>query len=81
MNRRQQPRAPDDTPVGREQKHHRVLLHALHTAHPVAYQGKHCFIHTITFQQEGGNITATVYLAGDPKPVKPADLTLWEAPE
>lgn len=50
-------------------KHIRVLLHALHTAHPVLYEGKVAFLHTISCGRQGGGIDYTIYLAGIEKPV------------
>lgn len=79
--RKQAPRPADDTPEGVSQKHQRILLHALHTAHPVLYQGKQQFIHTLTFQGAGGSIKAAVYLAGVDGVVKPEDVSLHVVPE
>jgi hypothetical protein len=62
------------------QKHNRILLHALQTAHPVLYRGTHRFIHTLTFQVFGGGIHSTVYLTGDPSPIEPAQVQLQEQP-
>lgn len=51
------------------ERHNRVLLHALQIAHPVLYQGKNRFIHTLRFQLSGGGLDTTVYLTGDPTPL------------
>lgn len=72
-------RPSPDTPAEASQKHNRVLLHALHTAHPMRYQGKQCFIHTLLFQIHGGDISATVYLTGSTGPVESDQVQLWEA--
>lgn len=80
MSRRQPQRTSPETPEELAQKHNRVLLHALHTAHPMLYQGKQRFIHTVTYQLEGGNVKATVYLTGDHTPVEPEQVQLQEQP-
>jgi hypothetical protein len=72
---------PDHSPAGDDQrhlaeKHNRVLLHALQVAHPVLYRERERFIHTLTFQQLGGRIDTTVYLAGDATPLAASDVTL-----
>lgn len=69
--RRHAPRPAEDTPAEAQQKHNRVLLHALHTAHPMIYKEKQCFIHTLLFQVKGGDISATVYLMGNSAPIAP----------
>lgn len=61
-----------------EQKHNRVLLHALQTAHPVLHQGKARFIHTLTYQILGGGISTTAYLTGDSTPIGPEHIQLQE---
>lgn len=58
------------------EKHNRVLLHALQIAHPVIYQERQHFIHTLTYYQHGGRIETTVYLTGDPTPRRPEEVTL-----
>lgn len=78
MNRRIAERRDQVTPAELAQKHNRVLLHALHTAHPVLYQEKQRFIHTLTFQIYGGGIIGTVYLTGDPTPIAPELVQLQE---
>jgi hypothetical protein len=60
------------------QKHTRFLLHALHTAHPVMYQGKQQFIHTVLVQQSGGGTSTTIYLAGNPTALDSEDVQLRE---
>jgi len=77
MTRPSQRPAPD-TPAEARQKHNRVLLHALHTAHPMLYQGKQCFIHTLMFQIQGGDITVDVYLTGGTGPVEAEQVQLSE---
>jgi hypothetical protein len=47
-----------------EQRHNRVLLHALQIGHPVTVDGVNQFIQCLSFNREGGGIDATVYLAG-----------------
>lgn len=61
-------------------KHTRVLMHALHTAHPVMYQGTARFIHTITAQRYAGGIQTVVYLANDPAPIDPELIQLQNNP-
>jgi hypothetical protein len=71
---------PDQAPAGDDQhlieKHNRVLLHALQTAHPVLHRERERFIHTLTFQQLGGRIDTAVYLSGDATPLGASDITL-----
>lgn len=74
-------KAPETPQAGEaEQKHDRILLRALQIAHPVIYQGQQRFIHTLTCQISGGSTETTVYLTGDPTPVKPSDVQLQEQP-
>ena len=54
-----------DTPAAQAAKHNRILLHALHTAHPVLHDGRQRFIHTLTFMSYGGGIKTIAYLSGD----------------
>lgn len=70
-----------ETPADIAAKHNRVLLHALQTAHPVMYQGKQRFMHTLTCQVYAGGITTTAYLMGDPAPVPPDQIILYEVPQ
>ncbi len=78
MNARTAARAEVLAPHAEAQKHNRVLLHALQTAHPVMHLGRQQFIQGLTFTMVGGNIDATVYLAGQPAPVKAAEISLRE---
>lgn len=63
------------------EKHNRVLLHALQTAHPVMCEGRARFIHTITYQVLGGGVDATIYLTGGDTAFKPLDIQLQEHPQ
>lgn len=69
-----------ETSADIEYRHLRVLIHAHHLAHPVLYDGKERFIHTINTQIYGGGKTTTVYLTGDgaANPLKPEQITLAE---
>lgn len=80
QHRRQEAPAAAMTPAEAAQKHNRVLLHALHTAHPMLYQGKQRFIHTLTFSILGGGTSATVYLTGDSAAVEPNEVQLQARP-
>ncbi|MES2319961.1 MAG: hypothetical protein V4631_20975 [Pseudomonadota bacterium] len=75
------PPVAKESPQDLVQKHNRVLLHALQTAHPVMHKGKSCFIHTLTFQTLGGGIDTTVYMSGDPAPIRAAEVQLQENPQ
>lgn len=59
-----------------EERHNRVLLHALQTAHPVIYQGMKRFIHSLFYGPGPGGIETIVYLAGSAESIPPADITL-----
>lgn len=61
------------------ERHNRVLLHALQTAHPVIVDGKEHFIHTLTYQLYGGGISTSVHLAGADEPVQPDRVTVTAA--
>lgn len=61
-----------ETPAQAAEKHNRVLLHALQTAHPVMYQDKQHFLHSLTFMTYAGGLKTYVYLAGQTLSV-PAD--------
>jgi len=64
------------TPAQLLQRHYRVLLHALQTGHPVIYQQRQRFIHTLSFHSSGGGVEADVYLAGQPDTIRPMEITL-----
>jgi len=66
----------DLSPLEAYQRQSRILLHALHTGHPVLYQQRQRFIHTMTVQQSGGGVEVIVYLAGDKAAVPPMDISL-----
>ncbi len=54
----------------------RMLLKALHCAHPVAHAGKNEFVQEVTARQDGGRIQMTVYLAGSPAPIDSSEIEL-----
>lgn len=83
QERRPAPRMEQETPEQAAQKHNRVLLHALQTAHPVLHEGKARFIHTLNFQIMGGSMNTTVYLTGDGDrvPLEPSKIQLQEQPK
>ncbi|GGY67822.1 hypothetical protein [Pseudoduganella albidiflava] len=58
------------------EKHNRMLLRALQTAHPVLHNGLQRFIHTLTFCGSGSSIDTVVYLRGHPGEVPAEELTL-----
>jgi uncharacterized protein YjiK len=68
--------AHDLSPMETYQRQTRILLHALNTGHPVLYQQRQRFIHTLTFQQSGGSVEAIVYLSGEKTAVPPMDVSL-----
>ena len=70
-----------ETPAEAAQKHNPVLLHALQTAHPVLFEGKQRFIHTINYQILGGGVNTTVYLTGGQEPIEPHLIQLQEQPK
>jgi hypothetical protein len=53
-----------------EQRHNRVLLHALQIGHPVTVDGRTQFIQCLSFNREGGGVDTTVYLAGQRESVR-----------
>jgi len=59
-----------------EQRHNRVLLHALQIGHPVVVDGVTQFIQCLSFNREGGGIDATVYLAGKRESVRGEEVSL-----
>lgn len=59
-----------------EQRHNRVLLHALQTGHPVLRDGRTAFLKGLYFQENGGAIVVRVYLTGEPEPYAPEEITL-----
>ena len=58
----------------------RMVLKALHCAHPVSHQGKNQFVQEITARQDGGRIQMTVYLAGSPEPIDSSLIELARTP-
>lgn len=56
--------------------HDRVLLRAWHTAHPVLYQDKKRFIHSLYFGPSSTSQSTIVYLTGDPTPLRPDQVQL-----
>lgn len=62
----------DQLDAGAEQN--RVILHALHTAYPLQYQERNCFVHTIRLARTPAGLIVTVWLAGRSEAVAPQDL-------
>jgi hypothetical protein len=58
------------------ERHNRMLLRALQTAHPVLHNGLQRFIHTLTFSGAGSGVETIVYLRGHPGDVPAEELTL-----
>lgn len=63
---------PDPDP----QKHNRVLLHALQTAHPVLHEGRERFIQVLRYELIGSEVETVVYLTGSPTPLLGSQLAL-----
>jgi hypothetical protein len=57
------------------EKHELMLLRAAQTARPVIFEGRQNFIHTVHGQLYGGAFEVTVYLTGNPSPLRPDQLT------
>ena len=64
------------TPLQKAQRQDRMLLFALHHGHPVMYQQRQQFVHTLRFQQDGGSTVSAVYLTGLPEPVPVDEVSL-----
>jgi hypothetical protein len=58
------------------QKHNRVLLHALQTAHPVLHEGRERFIQVLRYELIGSEVETVAYLTGSPAPLLGSELTL-----
>lgn len=57
---------------------HRILLKALHFAHPVIHEGKQQFIQVASARLAGGRVQMDVYFTDRPEPVDSATITLAE---
>lgn len=73
---RQAPPSPSTVKLEADERHNRVLLHALQTAHAVMVNGKTGYIHTLKFSQAGGGIEVDVFLTGDPANYGPQEVEL-----
>lgn len=61
--------------------HQRMLLKALHCAHPVLHDGRQRFVQVVTARQDGGRIEMVLYMAGDPAPIDASAVSLQKQPE